>query len=70
MKIGNQKTSIITRVQEAGIWMSERTGLINGSSALKSENLGLGGKQRSFEAPFQAGKRWILRLGEREGRPC
>jgi|GEM_PF-4083472 len=70
MKIGNQKTSIITRVQEAGIWISERPAFFNGSSALKSGNLGLGRKQGSFKAPFLAGKRWFLGLGEREGRPC
>jgi len=70
MKIGNQKTSIITRVHEAGIWMSERTALINGSSALKSGNLGLGRKQGSIKPPFLAAKRWLLGLGEKEGRPC
>lgn len=70
MKIGNQKTSIITRMQESGIGMSERTALINGSSALKSGTLGLGRKKDSFEAPFLEGKRWFLGLGEREGRPC
>lgn len=70
MKKGNQKTSIITRVHEAGIWMTERTGLINESSALKSGNLGLGRKQGLFMAPFPAERSWFLGLGEREGRPC
>lgn len=70
MKIGHQKTSIITRVPEAGIWMSERTTLIKGSSALKSGNLGSGRKQGSYKPPFLAGKRGYLGLGEKEGKPC
>lgn len=70
MKTGNQKTLTITRMHESGIWMSERTALINGSSALKSGTLGIGRKQEPFKPPFQAGKKGFLGLGEREGRPC